>query len=183
MNTANRVRIIGGLHRSRVLRFPSTPGLRPSPDRVRETLFNWLGQDLTGWTCCDLFAGSGALGFEAASRGAAKVVMIEKDARVFQALQRNAQALGCEAVVELHRLDALEFVREAPRAFDVVFLDPPFDSGLLARIAPALSRLVKRGGMAYIESPSGIELESPWTLHRQGTAGHVTYQLFSHGHQ
>lgn len=183
MTAANRVRIIGGVHRSRVLRFPPTPGLRPSPDRVRETLFNWLGQDLTGYTCCDLFAGSGALGFEAVSRGAAKVVMIEKDARVFQALQQNAKALGCESSVELRRLDALEFLREPPRAFDIVFVDPPFDSGMLASIAPALSRLVKRGGMAYIESPNGIELEAPWALHREGTAGHVTYQPFSHGHQ
>jgi len=183
VNDANRVRIIGGKHRSRVLRFPPAPGLRPSPDRVRETLFNWLGQDLAGWTCCDLFAGSGALGFEAVSRGAASVVMIEKDARAFRALQENAKALGCEALVELRRLDALEFLRDASRAFDLVFIDPPFESGLLDRIAPALPRLVKRGGMAYIESPGGIALESPWQLYRQGTAGHVTYQLFSHGDQ
>jgi len=183
VSTANRVRIIGGMYRSRVLRFPPMPGLRPSPDRVRETLFNWLGQDLTGWNCCDLFAGSGALGFEAVSRGASDVVMIEKDARVFQALQQNVRMLGCESVVELRRLDALEFLREAPRAFDLVFLDPPFESGLLASIAPALSRLVKRGGMAYIESPGGIALDTPWVEHRQGIAGHVTYQLFSHGHQ
>lgn len=183
MNSGNRVRIIGGTHRSRILRFPATPGLRPSPDRVRETLFNWLGQDLQGQTCCDLFAGSGALGFEAVSRGAARVVMVEKDARAFRALQENAKALGCEASVELRRLDALEFLREAAPAFDLVFLDPPFDSGLLARIAPALSRLVKRGGMAYIESPGGIVLESPWTLYRAATAGHVTYQLYNHGHQ
>lgn len=183
MSGANRVRIVGGLHRSRVLRFPSVPGLRPSPDRVRETLFNWLGQDLSGWRCCDLFAGSGALGFEAASRGASSVVMVERDPRVFRALEDNARALGCEGVVELRRADALEFVREAHRAFDIVFVDPPFDSGLVARIAPALSRLVKRGGMAYIESSGGIALESPWQLHRQGTAGQVTYQLFSHGHE
>jgi 16S rRNA (guanine966-N2)-methyltransferase len=183
VNTANRVRIIGGAYLSRVLRFPAVPGLRPSPDRVRETLFNWLGQDLTGWLCCDLFAGSGALGFEAVSRGASKVVMVEKDAGVFHALRQNVLALGCGASVELHRIDALEFVREAAPAFDIVFLDPPFDSGLLVRIAPALSRLVKRGGMAYIESPGGIELEPPWVLYRQGAAGHVTYQLFSHGHQ
>lgn len=183
MTPANRVRIIGGLYRSRVLRFAATPGLRPSPDRVRETLFNWLGQDLTGWRCCDLFAGSGALGFEAVSRGADKVVMVEKDARAFQALRHNASLLGCERAVELLRLDALEFLREARPAFDIVFIDPPFDSGLLARIAPALPRLVKRDGMAYIESPEGIALDPPWQLHRQATAGHVTYQLFSHGQE
>jgi len=179
----NRVRIIGGVFRSRVLRFPSRPGLRPTPDRVRETLFNWLGQDLTGRECCDLFAGSGALGFEAISRGARRVLMLEKDARVFEALRRSAGALGCESAVELRRADALEFVREAHRAFDIVFLDPPFDSGLLARIAPELSRLTRRGGVAYVESAGGIELESPWQLHRHGTAGQVTFQLFIHGHQ
>lgn len=183
MNTANRVRIVGGVHRSRVLKFPAVSGLRPTPDRVRETLFNWLGQDLTGLSCCDLFAGSGALGFEAVSRGAKKVVMVETDARAFQALRQNAQLLACTACVELVRRDALEFVREAPSAFDVVFLDPPFDSGLLERIAPALPRLVKRDGMAYIESPRGIVLDPPWQLHRQGTAGHVTYQLFRHGQE
>jgi 16S rRNA (guanine966-N2)-methyltransferase len=180
---ANRVRIIGGLYRSRVLSFPSRAGLRPSPDRVRETLFNWLGQDLSGRECLDLFAGSGALGFEAASRGASRVVMVERDARAFEALQRNARALGCEPVVELWRGDALEFVREARRAFDVVFLDPPFDSGLLAALAPALPRLTREGGMVYAESAGGVELEPELRLHRQGIAGQVTYQLFIHGHQ
>jgi len=178
---ANRVRIIGGMFRSRVLRFSPRPGLRPTPDRVRETVFNWLGQDLSGRDCCDLFAGSGALGFEAVSRGARRVVMVEQDARVFAALGQNVRLLGCEAVVELWRGDALEFLREAPRAFDIVFLDPPFDSGLLARVAPALPRLTRRGGMAYVESAGGIELPEPWQLYRQGKAGQVTYQLFSHG--
>jgi 16S rRNA (guanine(966)-N(2))-methyltransferase RsmD len=183
VNSANRVRIIGGAFRSRILKFPAIPGLRPSPDRVRETLFNWLGQDLTGWICCDLFAGSGALGFEAISRGAKQVVMIESDARAFQVLRQNANLLGCEASMELLRRDAVEFVSVASPAFDVVFIDPPFDSGLLERIAPALPRLVKRDGLAYIESPRGVVLERPWQLHRQGTAGHVTYQLFRPGQE
>ena len=183
MNPANRVRIIGGRHRSRVLKFPTIPGLRPSPDRVRETLFNWLGQDLTGLTCCDLFAGSGALGFEAISRGAKKVVMLESDVRAFKALRQNAALLDCEAFVELLHRDALEFLREASPVFDVVFIDPPFDSGLLERIATALPRLVKRDGMAYIESPRGVVLDPPWQMHRQGTAGHVTYQLYRHGQE
>ncbi|MGH8636943.1 MAG: 16S rRNA (guanine(966)-N(2))-methyltransferase RsmD, partial [Burkholderiales bacterium] len=128
---ANRVRLIGGAYRSRILRFPARTGLRPTPDRVRETLFNWLGQDLSGRECLDLFAGSGALGFEAVSRGAHRVVMVESDAATWRALERNAALLGCQPVVELHRADALEFVRDAGRAFDIVFLDPPFDSGLL----------------------------------------------------
>ena len=175
------MRIIGGVLRSRIVHFPSRPGLRPTPDRVRETLFNWLGQDLGGRECCDLFAGSGALGFEACSRGASRVVMVEQDARSFEALRRNASALGCEAAVELRRGDALEFVRETHRAFDIVFLDPPFDSGLLARIAPELFRLMRRDGMAYIESPGGVALPQPWRLHRHGSAGQVSYQLFIHG--
>jgi 16S rRNA (guanine966-N2)-methyltransferase len=180
---ANRVRIVGGLYRSRVLRFPARPGLRPTPDRIRETLFNWLGQDLTGRECLDLFAGSGALGFEAVSRGARRVVMVEKDPVASQALARNAAALGCEAVVELHRADALEFVRDAGRAFDIVFLDPPFDSGLLARLAAALPRLTRPGGMVYVESSRGVDLDGAFRLHRDGRAGQVTYQLFSHGDQ
>jgi 16S rRNA (guanine966-N2)-methyltransferase len=178
---ANRVRIVGGAYRSRILRFPARPGLRPTPDRVRETLFNWLGQDLSGRECLDLFAGSGALGFEAVSRGARHVVMVENDQAVWQALKRNAVMLGCEAIVELRRGDALEFVRNADRAFDIVFLDPPFDSGLLARVAPALPRLTRPGGMVYIESSRGVTLDDALPLHRQGRAGHVTYQLFSHG--
>ena len=179
----NRVRIVGGTYRSRILRFPARPGLRPTPDRVRETLFNWLGQDLNGRECLDLFAGSGALGFEAASRGASRVVMVENDPVALRALERNRAALGCESVVELHRGDALEFVRGAERAFDIVFLDPPFDSSLLARVAAALPRLTRSGGMVYVESSRGVALDAAFRLHRQGRAGQVTYQLFSHGDQ
>ena len=180
---ANRVRIIGGRYRSRVLRFPARPGLRPTPDRVRETLFNWLGQDLSGQACLDLFAGSGALGFEAVSRGARLVVMVEQDRQAWQALAANARALDCGSGVELVRADALEFVRDADRAFDIVFLDPPFDSGLLARLAAALPRLTRPGGMVYVESSRGVGLDAAWRLHREARAGQVTYQLFSHGDQ
>lgn len=121
----NRVRIIGGLWRSRLLAFPSRPELRPTPDRVRETLFNWLGQDLTGKTCLDLYAGSGALGFESASRGAHRVVMVERDLAAFGALETNRERLGAQAV-ELQRADALEFLRRDRLRYDVIFLDPPF---------------------------------------------------------
>jgi 16S rRNA (guanine966-N2)-methyltransferase len=180
---ANRVRIIGGAYRSRILRFTARTGLRPTPDRVRETLFNWLGQDLSGRECLDLFAGSGALGFEAASRGARRVVMVESDPATWRGLEHNVAALGCQSVVELHRADALEFIRDAGRAFDIVFLDPPFDSGLLARLAAALPRLSRPGGMVYVESSRGVDLDGAFRLHRQGRAGQVTYQLFSHGDQ
>src|SRR5450756_2414692 len=106
----NQVRIIGGAWRSRLISFPARTDLRPTPDRVRETLFNWLGQDLTGKTCLDLFAGSGALGLEAASRGARRVVMVERDPGAFHALQANVAVLNA-AAVELKRADALEFLR------------------------------------------------------------------------
>jgi 16S rRNA (guanine966-N2)-methyltransferase len=180
---ANRVRIVAGLYRSRILRFPPRPGLRPTPDRVRETLFNWLGQDLTGRECLDLFAGSGALGFEAVSRGARTVVMVEHDRPACQALAANAALLGCQQSVLVRRADALEFVGACEQTFDIVFLDPPFGSDLLEPLAAALPRLVRPGGLVYVESSKGVVWGDPWRLQRQGRAGHVTYQLFLHGDQ
>jgi len=177
--TANRVRIIGGEHRSRLLRFPDRPGLRPTPDRVRETLFNWLGQDLAGLACLDLFAGSGALGFEAASRGAASVVMVERDRATFEALRTNAALLKLRAV-ELVRADALSFLATERRQFDVVFLDPPFDSPILAGVWPLLGAVTAPGSLVYVESPAGVDPGGPLRLHRADRAGNVTYQLFRH---
>ncbi len=166
-----------------MLRFPTRPGLRPSPDRVRETLFNWLGQDLSGKDCLDLFAGSGALGFEAVSRGARRVVMVECDQHAFRALTSSARELRCDAAVELHRGDALEFVRSCTDAFDLVFLDPPFDSGLAEAVLPAMPRLVRPGGAVYVESACAAVLAPPWQLHRKARAGHVVFQLFTYGDQ
>lgn len=179
----NRVRIIAGRLRGRRIHFAPSPDLRPSPDRVRETLFNWLGQDLTGFACLDLFAGSGALGFEAVSRGARRVVMVERAARVWARLRENVALLGCEDVVTLRRADALEFVAACDRAFDVVFLDPPFASDLLAALRPALPRLVRPGGLLYVESAGAFALDPPWERYRSAVAGQVSYQLFRHGHQ
>ena len=125
----NTVRIIGGLWRSRILEFPDVEDLRPTPDRVRETLFNWLGRDLSGMACLDLFAGSGALGFEALSRGAASVVMVEKNAAALRALSENARKLGASNLTVV-RGDALEFARATRARFDVVFVDPPYRLGL-----------------------------------------------------
>ena len=121
----SRVRIVGGEWRSRLLDVTSVPGLRPTPDRVRETLFNWLGQDLDGQACLDLFAGTGILGFEAASRGAASVLMVERDARALDALHKAAKTLQA-AQVEIVRGDAVRFVQTTPQTFDGVFLDPPY---------------------------------------------------------
>lgn len=172
----NRVRIIGGAWRSRLISFPPRKELRPTPDRVRETLFNWLGQDLTGTTCLDLFAGSGALGFEAASRGARRVVMVERDAAVYRALQESRAALAA-AAVELRRADALEFLRADAGLYDVVFLDPPFRSDYWPRLAPLLPRHLAPGALIYYESATRPELPAGWEVLKQGQAGHVRYQL------
>jgi len=176
---ANEVRIIGGAWRSRLIAFPSRPELRPTPDRVRETLFNWLGQDLTARRCLDLFAGSGALGFEAASRGAQRVVMVERDAAVFRALQASRDRLEAGAV-ELVREDALDFLRRDPGLYDVVFLDPPFAGGYWPRVAPLLAPRLQPQAMVYHESGGRPEALPDWTVHRQDRAGQVTYQLLMH---
>ena len=172
----NRVRIIGGEWRSRIISFPPQPDLRPTPDRVRETLFNWLGQELDGKVCLDLFAGSGALGFEAASRGAERVVMVERDAGAFRALQANAATLGA-GTVELRRADALEFLRADQGIYDVVFLDPPFRADYLPQVLPALVTRLATGAMVHIEAPR-VPAQSPqWQVWRSGRAGAVTHQL------
>jgi 16S rRNA (guanine966-N2)-methyltransferase len=182
----NRVRIIGGAWRSRVLRFPDADGLRPTPDRVRETLFNWLGQNLAGLACLDLFAGSGALGFEAASRHAASVVMIERDRDVFAGLQSNAGLLEPDAsgtvAKRLHiaRADALEWIGAPQRAqeprYDIVFLDPPYQSGLLTKVLPQLARVLNPGASVYAESAEPFAPEG-YVAIRSGRAGRVYYQL------
>ena len=172
----NKVRIIGGAWRSRLIAFPPRKDLRPTPDRVRETLFNWLGQDLTGRHCLDLFAGSGALGFEAASRGAQRVVMIERDPVVFRALAASRSRLAAGAV-ELTRGDALEFLRADSGVYDVVFLDPPFDAGYWPRVAPLLAPRLAREALVYYESGGRAESLPGWEIHRYGKAGQVSYHL------
>lgn len=172
----NKVRIIGGAWRSRIITFAPRADLRPTPDRVRETLFNWLGQDLTGKCCLDLFAGSGALGFEAASRGARRVVMVESDPVAFSALEANAAALGANAV-ELIRADALEFLRADGDRYDVAFLDPPFRAELLPQVLAELSSHLAPGGMVHVEAPREPALPPQWEVWRSGRAGAVIHQL------
>jgi 16S rRNA (guanine(966)-N(2))-methyltransferase RsmD len=172
----NRVRIIGGAWRSRIVRFAPRPDLRPTPDRVRETLFNWLGQDLTGKTCLDLFAGSGALGFEAASRGARRVVMVERDPAVFRALAASRAALDA-AVVELRRADALEFLRADDALYDVVFVDPPYRSDLWPRVATLLPRRLAPDALVYVERAGRAGPHPEWAVWREGRAGQVAYRL------
>jgi 16S rRNA (guanine966-N2)-methyltransferase len=166
------VRIIGGTWRSRVLRFPSVDDLRPTPDRVRETLFNWLGQDLTGQSCLDLFAGSGALGFEAASRGAKSVVMIERNGQAERALRDNCSLLVGEHI-EIHRAEALAFLRTDARRFDVIFLDPPFHANLLPGVLPLLPEHLAPGARVYLEADQLPDLSPEWHRLKQTRAGSV----------
>ena len=173
---ANRVRIIGGQYRRRLLDFPDAEGLRPTPDRVRETLFNWLGQDLPGWTCLDLFAGSGALGFEAASRGAARVVMIERDAKAIRALEHNRATLAASQL-DILRVDALAWLANNREVFDLVFVDPPFDSGLAARVLPDLASHLKSGGHAYVEQGTEVIAPPGLIIQRSGRAGRSHFAL------
>lgn len=180
MAKSNLVRIIGGEWRSRRISFPDHEGLRPSGDRVRETLFNWLGQDLSGQRCLDLFAGSGALGFEALSRGASCVVMVEKSRSVCEALRRNAGLLAAKNL-QVHCADALEFATaaaaDAAARFDVVFLDPPFGSTLLAQALPRVVPLLRPGARVYLESAKEFAPSGGWRILRHGRAGQVHYTL------
>ena len=173
---ANRVRIIGGAWRSRVIRFAAHAAVRPTPDRVRETLFNWLGPDLSGTVCLDLYAGSGALGFEAASRGARRVVMVERDPAVFRTLESTRAVLGASAV-ELVRADAIEFVNRDGGRYDIVFLDPPFEAANWPQLLQPLPARLNRGGVVYCESAAPFELPAGWRVRKRGRAGHVSYQL------
>lgn len=173
---ANTVRIIGGSWRSRILRFPDEADLRPTPDRVRETLFNWLGRNLAGAACLDLFAGSGALGFEALSRGAASVVLVEKNAAALRALRENATRLGAEKAT-IVRGDALEFARGAHSRFDVVFVDPPYRLGLQAEALGVVAGLLAEGGRVYVESDAAIEPPHGWTSVKHARAGRVHFYL------
>ena len=173
---SNRVRIIGGQYRRRLLDFPGSAGLRLTPDRVRETLFNWLGQDLPGWACLDLFAGSGALGFEAASRGAGRVVMIERDRAALDALEKNRAVLGASQV-DILRADALAWLANSRETFDLVFVDPPFDSGLADAVLAELASHLKSGGQAYVEQGAEVVAPPGFIIHRSGRAGRSHFAL------
>ena len=172
----NRVRIIGGEWRSRIIQFPDGGALRPTPDRVRETLFNWLGQDLTGLTCLDLYAGSGALGFEAASRGAREVVLVEQDSGVCTALEANRTALAAKQT-RLVRANALTFLRMDRGVYDVVFLDPPFASDPWTGLFECLSARLSATARVYRESGREVTTPPGFTVLKRSKAGQVYYQL------
>jgi 16S rRNA (guanine(966)-N(2))-methyltransferase RsmD len=178
---AGEVRIIGGQWKRSKLPVADKPGLRPTPDRVRETLFNWLGQDLTGWRCVDAFAGTGALGFEAASRGALQVQLVEQDATLIAQLKKIKEQLKAEAV-QVQRGDGIAALKQLPPASaDLIFLDPPFDAALFDAALQAAARAVAPGGYIYLEAPSawGDEQLTPLglTLYRHLKAGAVHAHL------
>lgn len=183
MNSAqpnNRVRIIAGSWRGRKLAFPPVPGLRPTPDRVRETLFNWLDPVIRGRHCLDLFAGSGALGIEAASRGAAEVVLVEKQPRIVEGLREQLVLLNAMQV-EVVQANVERYLSGSPRPFDIIFLDPPYREG---RLPECMHTLETGGWLAaeawiYLEAEHGLvpDLPGNWTLHRSKQAGQVDYHL------
>jgi 16S rRNA (guanine966-N2)-methyltransferase len=181
---ARVLRIIGGRWRGRKLRFPASAAIRPTPDRVRETLFNWLARASSGAQCLDLFAGSGALGLEALSRGAAHVTFVEQDAAAARELRaRLAEWQAQDARVE--QADALRYLERAARAFDIVFLDPPFAAGLLDRAAALLEARgwLRRGTLIYVECAARTGLPSlppSWQPLKAKRAGEVGYHLFAH---
>lgn len=175
------LRIIGGRWKRSRLPVADRPQLRPTPDRVRETLFNWLGQDLAGWRCLDAFAGTGALGFEAASRGAAQVLLLERDPVLANALRATALRLQAEQV-RVEVVDALAWMaRAAPASFDLVLLDPPYAAGVGAQALAAALPLVAAGGRLYLEAGSALAAAPPgWRILRRLQAGAVHAQLLAH---
>ena len=177
---AHEVRIVGGTLKRSKLPVADKPGLRPTPDRVRETLFNWLGPDLSGWRCLDAFAGSGALGFEAASRGAAEVLLLERDADLVRSLRATAQRLKIDTL-RVEAADAIAWMQRcAPQRFELVLLDPPFDGGLQHDALAAAARLVVPGGCLYLEAPAPLAesaLPGGFAISRAARAGLVHYHL------
>jgi len=180
----NQLRIIGGDWRGRKLDFPDLPGLRPTADRIRETLFNWLQADVIGANCLDLFAGSGALGFEALSRGAALVTLVDLQHASVAQIKKNIALLNTERV-NVVQADALSFLDmpSGGKKFDIVFLDPPFQKEFLPNIITKISSsaCVSSNALIYIETEKGLELDGipeNWLLHRDKCSGQVQYRLF-----
>ena len=180
---ANELRIIGGKWRGRKLKFAANSQIRPTPNRVRETLFNWLAPIINDAICLDLFAGSGALGFEALSRGAKQVTMVDKSPQVIKTLTDNANTLGTDDI-EFMCVEFLPALKNPfHRQFDIVFLDPPFHQNLIAPCANWLAQnsCLTEHAFIYIEAESSLKtLSVPgnWEMYKQKTAGQVTYSLF-----
>lgn len=175
----NTIRIIGGLYRGKKINFPEVTDLRPTPDRVRETLFNWLMNDIRNARCLDAFAGSGALGFEALSRSAAEVVMIESSAIAFQSLKRTAEAFK-KTTLQILNVDARDHLQMMKTPYDIIFLDPPFNSDCLTECLHIISegQCLTAKGLIYLESAHEINLDpTQWTVRKSKKAGQVFYAL------
>lgn len=179
----NHLRIIAGKWRGRKVQFPDSQGLRPTSDRVRETLFNWLAPVINNARCLDLFSGSGALSLEALSRGAAEVTMIDASARVSEQLRQNLKMLECSNANVLTK-DSISWLKETnskEKSFDIVFIDPPFNQQLVVPSCELLDRqgLVDKGSYIYIETEANLPLQLPssWQIHREKQAGQVAYYL------
>lgn len=171
------MRIIGGTFRRRLVHFPSQDGLRPTPDRVRETLFNWLGQELAGWRSLDLYAGTGVLSLEALSRGASLAVAVDRSRALVTALEETAKSLGVRNL-EAHCADARAFVDAERREFDLVLLDPPYRDEPWSWLLPACARRLADGGYIYAEAPTPLDPPMPLVRWRSDKAGQVHYHLF-----
>ena len=181
MAQTNHLRIIGGRWRSRRLYFPALQGLRPTPDRVRETLFNWLAPLINGARCLDLFAGSGALGIEALSRGANEVVFVEQHPAAIRQLRENLAILGAREV-QVVQTDALNWLQETATPFDIVLLDPPFNQNLLMPVCTALAQngWLSSGARIYLEAERSLQylaLPTNWEIIRENSAGRISYGL------
>lgn len=186
MANANRIRIIGGKWRGRKLAVAPSPGLRPTPDRARETLFNWLAPHVVGARVLDLFAGTGALGFEALSRGAAHATLVERDAAAVRVLRQHQQMLDASVTIahvdaqvflRQHRAKAEQNAQDTP-GWDLIFLDPPFDSPLLASVLKDIHPCLAAGGFIYVETDA--EFSHPdFATHRASRAGNVHYGLLT----
>lgn len=175
----NSIRISAGVWRSRLIKFPDVDGLRPTPERVRQTVFNWLGQELTGKTCLDLFAGTGVFGFEALSRNAKQVVMVENARAAYQSLLQNQSLLKAERCQILQQ-DAMQFVTHNSHTFDIIFCDPPYHQGWLAKLLPLLGQHLSPNGLLYLEAEFAIEACDNWQVVKQNKAGNVYYHLLQY---
>ncbi len=180
--TQGQVRIIGGSHRSRLIRVENQDDLRPTGSRIRETLFNWLGPNLSGWRVLDLFAGSGVLGFEALSRGAQQVTFVDSSRRAIKQLIENAKNLGFHHT-EVIQSTALDFIQSQPKPYDLIFLDPPFAGDAITSINVIMHKVAKPGALVYREfarqqQPPPLDPDV-FTCLKQKSSGHVNYQLWT----
>lgn len=178
MAAPHRVRIIGGAHRGRLVPVAAAAGLRPTPDRVRETLFNWLGQDLSGATTLELYAGTGVLSLEALSRGAARAVAVDRNPALIAALTATAAKIGI-AGLETHVAEALRYVRAERRHFDIVFLDPPYAEDPWQSLFVALDPLIGERSFIYAEAGRPLALPATLAVVRRARAGGVHYHLLA----